>query len=154
MEKCSSYEEIEIERTLTDFEQGICFAKTGKRVKRTKEIRCRCTGTKECEPCKCGGDRTKCDFYSEVREEAKKERDIEIAKEKAKSVDELLYWLRTHMTSVTRYVFNENPKHDEKYRELAQNAVNEILKLINHGVGKRGYPQHESKTDEGTERKI
>ena len=26
-----------------------------------------CHGTRECEPCKCGGDRKKCDFYEEVR---------------------------------------------------------------------------------------
>lgn len=26
-----------------------------------------CNGTRECEECKCGGDRKKCDFYEEVR---------------------------------------------------------------------------------------
>lgn len=31
-----------------------------------------CFGTKECELCSCGGDRVKCDFYNDVREEAKK----------------------------------------------------------------------------------
>ena len=31
-----------------------------------------CNGTKERDECSCGGDRTKCDFYPEVREEAKK----------------------------------------------------------------------------------
>ena len=30
-----------------------------------------CIGTKECEPCFCGGARHKCDFYPEVREKAK-----------------------------------------------------------------------------------
>ena len=29
-----------------------------------------CFGTKEQEPCTCGGDRRKCDFYSHVRNEA------------------------------------------------------------------------------------
>ena len=33
-----------------------------------------CWGTKECEECSCGGDRTNCDFYPEVRERALKER--------------------------------------------------------------------------------
>lgn len=33
----------------------------------------RCYGTKMRESCLCGGDRTKCDFYSEVREEARME---------------------------------------------------------------------------------
>lgn len=31
-----------------------------------------CWGTKEIDECSCAGDRTKCDFYPEVREEAKK----------------------------------------------------------------------------------
>lgn len=29
-----------------------------------------CSGTKECDACSCSGDRTKCDFYPEVREKA------------------------------------------------------------------------------------
>ena len=32
-----------------------------------------CYGTKEWEECRCCGDRTKCDFYPEVRENALKE---------------------------------------------------------------------------------
>ena len=32
-----------------------------------------CWGTKEIDECKCNGDRTQCDFYPEVREEARKE---------------------------------------------------------------------------------
>ena len=32
-----------------------------------------CWGTKEIDECSCGGDRTKCNFYPEVREKAKKE---------------------------------------------------------------------------------
>lgn len=27
----------------------------------------RCSGTRECEPCKCNGDKTKCDFYADIR---------------------------------------------------------------------------------------
>lgn len=30
-----------------------------------------CNGTKEREECSCGGDKTKCDFYPEVREKAR-----------------------------------------------------------------------------------
>lgn len=33
-----------------------------------------CTGTKELDECSCGGDRTKCDFYPDVREKAIKEK--------------------------------------------------------------------------------
>lgn len=32
-----------------------------------------CWGTKEIDECSCNGDRTKCDFYPEVREKAKKD---------------------------------------------------------------------------------
>lgn len=30
----------------------------------------RCYGTKECEPCVCGGNRAQCDFYPELRKKA------------------------------------------------------------------------------------
>lgn len=37
----------------------------------------RCWGTRECDPCSCGGDETKCDFYPEKRKAAsKKEKNI------------------------------------------------------------------------------
>lgn len=32
-----------------------------------------CFGTRERDRCSCGGDRTKCDFYPEIREKVKKE---------------------------------------------------------------------------------
>ena len=32
----------------------------------------RCWGTRECDPCSCGGDETKCDFYPEKRSKAMK----------------------------------------------------------------------------------
>lgn len=31
-----------------------------------------CWGTKECEPCSCGGDESRCDFYDYVRDRASK----------------------------------------------------------------------------------
>lgn len=37
------------------------------------KIIARCKGTRERDECSCGGDRTKCDFYPEVREKAVKE---------------------------------------------------------------------------------
>ena len=35
-----------------------------------------CSGTKECDMCNCEGDRTKCDFYEDVRKDAKKSKTI------------------------------------------------------------------------------
>lgn len=40
----------------------------------------RCNGTREQDICSCGGDRTKCDFYPEVREKALKEREPKLGK--------------------------------------------------------------------------
>lgn len=34
--------------------------------------RARCFGTRECDPCTCGGDESKCNFYPEKRENANK----------------------------------------------------------------------------------
>lgn len=33
-----------------------------------------CNGTKERDKCSCGGNRTKCDFYPEIREKAMREK--------------------------------------------------------------------------------
>lgn len=51
----------------------------------------RCFGTKEMDACSCGGDRRKCDFYPEVRNEAILEhrmQDFEIMKRPA-------YWIQS-----------------------------------------------------------
>lgn len=136
MKKCDCYHEIEQVKRLTDFEMGIEFAKTGELPQReqryTEGV---CWGTYGCKKCKCEGNRCQCDFYRDIAEEAKKEHYAEITK---KAYEHLVFWARTHMTSITRYVFNENPKYDEKYRELAKNAVNEMLILLN-GKGVKGY---------------
>lgn len=39
---------------------------TGTPIQIEKEVGI-CYGTRECEQCKCDGDRKKCDFYEEVR---------------------------------------------------------------------------------------
>lgn len=67
MKKCECYDEYVRERSATAFEKGLCFGRTGKMIEKVTETVSRCRGTKECEPCKCGGDRRKCDFYPENR---------------------------------------------------------------------------------------
>lgn len=67
MVKCNSYHLTEETRYLTEFEQGVRFAKTGKRITKEKVKVAYCWGTKDCEECKCEGDRRKCDFYPENR---------------------------------------------------------------------------------------
>lgn len=46
--------------------------------------------------------------------------------------NKLLYIIRCNMTSITRYVRNENEAYDIKYKELAEKAVENILEAINH----------------------
>lgn len=61
MEKCSCYIE---DRQLADYTPLM------KPIYKTVSL---CFGTRERDECSCGGDRTKCDFYPDVREKAKKE---------------------------------------------------------------------------------
>lgn len=51
-----------------------------------------CYGTKEKEPCSCGGDETKCDFYEEVRSRAKKP-ETNYDRLISKSPEEMAKWL-------------------------------------------------------------
>lgn len=61
MKKCDCYrEEYEITGWLGPYEQ-------------IRKLRKRCTGTRECDECSCGGDQAKCDFYPYVKERAKKD---------------------------------------------------------------------------------
>ena len=46
--------------------------------------------------------------------------------------NKLLYIIRCNMTSITRYVRNENKAYDIRYKELAEKAVENILEAINH----------------------
>ena len=46
--------------------------------------------------------------------------------------NKLLYIIRCNMTSITRYVRNENEAYDTRYKELAEKAVENILEVINH----------------------
>ena len=46
--------------------------------------------------------------------------------------NKLLYIIRCNMTSITRYVRNENEAYDIRYKELAEKAVENILEVINH----------------------
>lgn len=68
--------------------------------------------------------------------------------EKDKKLNDLLYVIRTNMTSITRYVRHERKDHPTltegqfidqhlKYKELANVAVSNILEYIN-GSQKRG----------------
>ncbi len=46
--------------------------------------------------------------------------------------NKLLYIIRCNMTSITRYVRNEDETYNIKYKELAEKAVQNILEAVNH----------------------
>lgn len=70
----------------------------------------------------------------ELTEKIKQAKIEEIAKFDKLCYDynKLLYIIRCNMTSITRYIRNENEAYDIKYKELAETAVENILKAINH----------------------
>ena len=65
MNKCNCYN--------TQKERRYTYTPTGRAIGCDVEVGV-CRGTKEVERCNCGGDKTKCDFYSDVREKANKEK--------------------------------------------------------------------------------
>ena len=46
--------------------------------------------------------------------------------------NKLLYIIRCNMTSITRYIRNENKAYNIRYKKLAEKAVENILEAINH----------------------
>jgi len=63
-DRCPHFEESKETVYLSQFEQGVVFALTGKMEKKREMIVTRCRGTAENEVCSCGGDVTKCNFYN------------------------------------------------------------------------------------------
>ena len=117
VEPCECYK---VEHKVVYSEDGRCRIETEER----------CAGTKEMDACNCRGNKLCCDFYPEKRRDGIRET------YSSKEDQELLYWIRTHMTSISRYVFNDKTERDGEYRELAKKAVNAILLMIN-GEGKK-----------------
>lgn len=72
-EICNCYQTRKERHYLSDFERGIRVGQGKENVLVEDRIVAYCAGTRECEACKCGGDRTKCDFYEETRKKAKAE---------------------------------------------------------------------------------
>lgn len=69
----------------------------------------------------------------ELTEKIKQAQIEEIAKFDKLCYDynKLLYIIRCNMTSITRYIRNENETYDIRYKELAEKAVENILTTIN-----------------------
>lgn len=83
MDKCSNYHTQFKRQYLYDRYSGSCTGWENI----TIDV---CHGTKECEECSCGGDRTKCDFYPEVRVKAVKEMIVNSLYDKINNAFQLL----------------------------------------------------------------
>ena len=68
---CHCYHTIEKTKHLTEFEQGLRFALTGKIITEEQIETGACWGTREIEECTCNGDRSRCNFYPQVRTKGK-----------------------------------------------------------------------------------
>lgn len=72
MNKCECYRIRTERRYFSDYDKGYA-AVQGKLLPDYEDI-CKgvCLGTKEVDYCNCDGDRSKCDFYENVRQEARR----------------------------------------------------------------------------------
>ena len=93
MEKCKSYHEIVSKRKPAAFERGFHLAKTGEYLMEVTETIAHCNGTREHESCTCGGDRLKCNFYADVRKDARDELAKEAAEKREKSEPTFGKWM-------------------------------------------------------------
>lgn len=70
MEKCGCYKIRAERRYFSDYDKGYAAAQ-GRQLPDCEDTYVGiCLGTKEVDRCSCGGDRSKCDFYENVRQEA------------------------------------------------------------------------------------
>ena len=69
MKRCSSYHTRKETRRLSDYERGVIYGKTGRRVETVTETIGVCWGVKYTAPCTCQGIEEYCDFYPEKRKE-------------------------------------------------------------------------------------
>ena len=96
MNKCECYRIRTERRYFSDYEKG-CAAAQGKLLPDYEDI-CKgvCFGSREVDYCSCGGDISKCDFYENVRKEARAEgRCSDTATQQAlKEIEDLIgfYW--------------------------------------------------------------
>ena len=80
-----------------------------------------CWGTKETDQCSCGGDRTKCDFYPEVREKALKECQpnfgewISVEDRLPENCQEVLVYRGQHSDLMNVYTYMGNDSWEDDY---------------------------------------
>ena len=77
--------------------------------------------------CYCKGRKIACSYSAKTRMEG-------ITVEMSPDEKERTYWIRTHMTSISRYLKNEKSERAEEYKKLALEAAEAILRIVNGGT--------------------
>ena len=72
--QCACYRVKNIQRHLSEYEQGVYFGRYGLKKDYIEEKQAYCIGTRECDTCSCDGDRSKCNFYMNMDKKDEKER--------------------------------------------------------------------------------
>ena len=131
MNKCECYRIRTERRYFSDYEKG-CAAAQGKLLPDYEDI-CKgvCFGSREVDYCSCDGDISKCDFYENVRKEARAEgRCSDTATQQAlKAIEDLIgfYW----GTDPAYYTGSENKEEADAAKLCCK--ILEIIWLAQRG---------------------
>ena len=131
MNKCECYRTRTERRYFSDYERGRAAAQ-GKLLPDYEDI-CKgvCFGSREVDYCSCDGDRSKCDFYGNVRKEARAEvRSSNTTTQQAlKEIEDLIgfYW----GTDPAYYTGSENKEEADAAKLCCK--ILEIIWLTQRG---------------------
>ena len=95
----------------------------------------RCWGTKECEPCYCGGDESKCDFYPKKREEVKTVQTFDTAE----------MWIEANKDGETYIEINGNASYSKESGFVMENLHIPNTLTLNDWLVKRWRMQERLK---------
>lgn len=130
MNKCNCYRTRTERRYFSDYDKGYAAAQ-GRPLPDYEDI-CEgiCLGTKEVDYCSCGGNRSRCDFYENVRQEARAEvqRSGTTAQQAFEEIENLIekYW-------VTDPIYYTNSKNGEEAGAAKLCCkILEIIRNLNH----------------------
>lgn len=90
-----------------------------------------CWGTKECEPCKCGGDESKCDFYPEKKKSKRLTSKLPLTESDAMnlSLTDLYIRLKAYEDAEEKGAVEMKKEIDDAYKRGAEDAWEATRKL-------------------------
>lgn len=89
----------------------------------------RCWGTKECDVCDCGGDKSKCNFYERVRIEAAEEKK---SSERKDVLDEIESLIGKHWETDPIYYTDSKNKEEADAAKLCCKIL-EVIRIAQRG---------------------